>query len=36
VQSGLCLAPTGGATADGTAIILSTCDGSTSQKWTRG
>ncbi|MEV6877455.1 ricin-type beta-trefoil lectin domain protein [Amycolatopsis sp. NPDC051128] len=35
VQSGLCLAPTKGATANGTVIILSACDGSTSQKWTR-
>ena len=35
VQSGLCLTPDGAGTANGTLLVLSTCNGSNSQKWTR-
>ena len=34
--SGKCLSVTGGATADGSAADISTCDGSASQNWTLG
>jgi hypothetical protein len=34
VNAGLCLAASGGATANGTKMVLWTCDGSSGQKWT--
>jgi hypothetical protein len=34
VNGGLCLDATGGATANGTKLVLWTCNGSNNQKWT--
>jgi hypothetical protein len=34
-QSGLCLTPTGGGTANNTLMVISTCTGATNQQWSR-
>jgi hypothetical protein len=34
VHNGLCLDATGGATANGTKLILWSCSGSANQRWT--
>ena len=35
VQSGLCLAPSGGGTANNTAMVIATCTGTNTQQWAR-